>query len=170
MSVNFGKTAPTMFQSKELGAQFVKLDACKGKGASFNGYGIAEGEEITFPTLEQLNSGEYIVKRKTYPGSKNEGYCVRVWRKDDHGERDSYFNVSQLVRQAYTADGVRFDVDEFHTSMRLIPDIEERVAELAGKTIKGVGTLDAYSPKFDEKRQIVRDTWVPAKFTQIEII
>lgn len=169
MSVNFGKVAPAMYQGAELNAQAVTIDAAKGIGTSFNGYGIAEGETITFPTMEQLESGEFLIKRKTSPKSKRWGLCVRVIREDAYGERESYFNLSQLERMMYLdKEGKnRVHIDDVRAEMSKLPDHVARAIAMAGKKIKGIDTKDGYAPEFKDGAR-VPGGFVEAKFTVIE--
>ena len=169
MSVNFGKTAPVMYQGAELGVTPVNVDAAKGIGVSFNGYGIAENETIIFPTEEQINSGEFLFKRRTSPKSTRWGLCVRVIRQDQFGERESYFNLSQLERMMYVdAKGTqRVHIDDVRASMSKLPDHVSRALAMAGKKIRGIATKDGYAPEFKDGAR-VPGSFVPAKFTVID--
>ena len=51
--------APAILNEKDRNFAFQKLDALKGLHVSFSGYSIAEGEEIYFPTAEQLEAHPY---------------------------------------------------------------------------------------------------------------
>lgn len=157
---------PTVFNEAGRKPKFVGIDALKDIHVSFSGYGIADGETITFPTKEQLaaNPNKYIKVLDTYPGSPNKGALVLV----DRNGRTGWFNLSTLSRQAYDADGQRVDIDAFRTEMRGMNDDKERLESLLGCTIKGAGSVSLYARDFDRETRKPLATYSEFDYVQIE--
>lgn len=145
--------APSIFgETKTRKSRYVGLDALKDSHVSFNGYGIAEDEIITFPTREEFdaNPNKFIKVIPTYEGSSNNSALFLV----DRNGRTGWFNLSVLTRQAYEPDErdpekfVRVDIDDFRASMRLMNDDKERVESLFGKQLKGGAPVMLWAPEF----------------------
>lgn len=158
---------PTVFNEAGRKPKFVGIDALKDLHVSFSGYGIADGETITFPTKEELsaNPNKYIKVLDTYPGSPNKGALVLVSRNN---KRTGWFNLSTLSRQAYDADGQRVDIDDFRTEMRAMNDDKERLESLLGCTIKGSGISSLYARDFDRETRKPLDTYSEFDYVIIE--
>lgn len=145
--------APSIFgETKNRRSKYVGLDALKDSHVSFNGYGIAEDEIITFPTREEFdqNPTKYIKTIPTYEGSTNNSALFLV----DRNGRTGWLNLSVLTRVAYEPDQtdpdkfVRVDIDDFRKEMRLMNDDKERVESLFGKQLKGGQPVTLWAPEF----------------------
>lgn len=145
--------APSIFgETKNRRSKYVGLDALKDSHVSFNGYGIAEDEIITFPTRAEFdkNPGKYIKQIPTYEGSTNNSALFLV----DRNGRTGWFNLSVLTRVAYEPDPqnageyTRVDIDDFRREMRLMNDDKERVEFLFGKQLKGGAPELLWAPEF----------------------
>lgn len=145
--------APSIFgETKDRRSKYVGLDALKDSHVSFNGYGIAEDEIITFPTRAEFdkNPGKYIKQIPTYEKSPNNSALFLV----DRNGRTGWFNLSTLTRAAYEPDPqnpgeyTRVDIDDFRKEMRLMNDDKERVEFLFGKQLKGGAPELLWAPEF----------------------
>lgn len=145
--------APSIFgETKNRRSKYVGLDALKDSHVSFNGYGIAEDEIITFPTREEYdqNPGKFIKTIPTYDGSPNNSALILV----DRNGRTGWFNLSVLTRIAYEPDPQspgdykRTDIDDFRKDMRLMNDDKERVEFLFGKQLQGGQPVMLWAPEF----------------------
>ena len=163
---------PVIMDEQARGAKMVLLSELKDIHLSFSGFGVGEGDVISFPTADEVeaNPRKYFKVMATYPGSKNKSGFVLVER---NGKTD-WLNLSVLSRQMYDADGNRQDIDEFRTMMRdrsQFQSDEDRVRYLLGKTIKGTSTISAYAPEFDRTtRQPVPGKWIEAKYVTIDVV
>lgn len=145
--------APSIFgETKNRRSKYIGLDALKDSHVSFNGYGIAEDEIITFPTRAEFdkNPGKYIKQIPTYEGSTNNSALFLV----DRNGRTGWLNLSVLTRVAYEPDPqnpgeyTRVDIDDFRKEMRLMNDDKERVEFLFGKQLKGGAPELLWAPEF----------------------
>ena len=169
--------APKIFNEKNLNASWVGIDALKDVHVSFNGYGIADGETLHFPTEEMLKKApkSFIKTMATTPGSKNKSALVRVIRENNGVTRDSWANMSMFSRMANTEDGERVFIDEARELLAPMNDDSERLTYLLGKKVTCSGELNAYGPKFDrDTRKLVRDdegniVYIPAVYKTITI-
>ena len=169
--------APKIFNEKALGASWVGIDALKDVHVSFNGYGIADGETLHFPTAEMLQKSpkSFIKVMATTAGSKNKSALVRVIRENNGVTRDSWVNMSMFSRMANTEDGERMFIDEARELLAPMNDDSERLTYLLGKKVTCTGEIEAFGPKFDrDTRQLVRDeegkvVYIPAKYKTISI-
>lgn len=147
--------APSIFgETKNRRSKYVGLDALKDSHVSFNGYGIAEDEIITFPTREEYdqNPGKYIKTIPTTDDPKNANVSALILV--DRNGRTGWFNLSTLTRVAYEPDPQnpgdykRTDIDDFRKEMRLMNDDKERVEFLFGKQLKGGAPEMLWAPIF----------------------
>lgn len=151
---------PKIFgETPDRKSQYVGLDALKDVHISFNGYGVAEGEKVTFPTQEQVDAApkRFFKTMKATPTSQNKSAFCKVERQmPGKAARTSWLNLSVLTRQALDEYGNRIDaIDNFRAEMSEFNDDAERVSHLLGKTIVGTGTISGYRRVFD------RDTHKP---------
>ena len=166
---------PSLYLPKGVNKASVRtgsIDHAKDCGISFSGYGLAEGESITFYTADEMaavtdkrtKDCDYIVFFKS-EGAKNETMLVLV--KDTNTGRQRWFNMNTCVREAREADGTRVDIDDFRREMRSMSDHGERLRELYGATLTGIGTMDAYTQAFGDDRMPIKGQFDPYKFVQI---
>lgn len=149
------------------------IDHAKDCGISFSGYGLAEGESVTFYTAQEMaevtnkktGDCDYIVFFKT-EGARNETMLVLV--KDANTGRQRWFNMNTTIREAREADGTRVNIDDFRTEMRSLADHGERLKRLQGATLTATGVLEAYTQKFGEDRKPIQGEFEEYKFVQIE--
>lgn len=166
MGFNLTKV-PSIFNSKDRNVKSEGLNALKDIHVSFNGYGLAEGEQVTFPTEAEIkaNPTAFIKTMDTYRGSQNRSALFLVL---DGNGKQRWFNLSVLSRQMNIDDmGTRGDIDPFRTKMRTMNDDLERIEYLYGKTIKGVSTINGYAPIFGDDRRPTGQ-YKEAKYVQIE--
>lgn len=133
------KNLPTLFgETSSRYPKFETLDALKSSHVSFNGYGVLEGEQVVFPTKAEVDANPrgFIKTMASYEGSQNRSAFIAVTRIQNGKSRESWFNLSNLTRQAYQ-NGQRVDIDQFRTDMRALHDDKERVEALLGKTLEG---------------------------------
>lgn len=169
--------APAILNEKDRNFSFQKIDALKGLHVSFSGYSIAEGEEIYFPTAEQLEThpNKFIKIGVTQKGSTNKSALIRVNRKPaDSGEAyEGWFNLSVLSRTANDAEGRRIQIDDFRSQMNLLNDDQDRVLACLGKKLVGTGVMSAYAPKFVDRKPALDEDgkriYVPADFVTVSL-
>ena len=163
---------PRIFgETPDRKASYVVLDALKDTHVSFNGYGIAEGEKVTFPTQQELeaNPKKYFKTMKATPTSTNKSAFCKVSRQMPGKEaRTSWFNLSTLTRQAYDENGKRLTIDEFRAEMAEYNDDAERMQHLLGRTIIGTGEIQAFRRDFDRDTRKPLDTVSEAPFVTID--
>ena len=152
--------APAILNEKDRNFSFQKLDALKGLHVSFSGYSIADGEEIYFPTAEQLemHPNKFIKIGVTQKGSTNKSALIRVNRKSAGSDEvyEGWFNLSVLSRTAYDAEGRRIQIDDFRAQMNLLKDDYDRVQACLGKKLIGTGVRsDLYVPKMSDSRRLL---------------
>lgn len=163
---------PSVFNEKGRNPKMVNLNALKDIHLSFSGYGLAEGEKVTFPTADELqkNPTKYIKVLDTYAGSTNKGALILVERTSASGKKmTDWFNLSTLTRQANEADGTRINIDDFRADMRAMHDDSERVQSLLGKTLVGNGTLNAYAPEFNRETRKPTGNYVESSYVTIDV-
>lgn len=152
--------APAILNEKDRNFCFQKLDALKGLHVSFNGYSIAEGEEVFFPTAEQIKEqpNKYIKIGVTQKGSTNKAALIRVFR-NTYGYDEAYegwFNISVLSRTAKDAEGHVVQIDDLRAQMNLLKDDYDRVQACLGKKLIGTGVRsDLYAPKMSDGRRVL---------------
>jgi len=155
-----GNDSPVLYGDLAKTAQETTFDGLKGINTAFNGYSIAEGEVVVFPTNAEIEQfGKKLFKKgKIRATSNNVTALVRVERINNGTRRQSWFNLGTLTRNANQADGTRMPIDELHANMAQCTDAHEVMENLIGKAIMGTGKIDAYGPKFNaQTREIVRD-------------
>lgn len=166
------KKAPQLFgESADWRSTNQGIDALKNSNVSFNGYGIAEGEIIVFPTEAEIkaNPKAYVKQRPTSPGSTRITSLVLVERITRNESRTSWFNMSTLSRQANQADGTRFYLNDFMESMGNCSDDFERFNKLIGKKVIGARTTPAYGPEFDKDTRKPTGEFVPRDYVEVEV-
>lgn len=158
---------PTVFNEAGRNSRWAGLDELKQVHIAVSGYSIKVGEEITFPTAEDLekNPKKYIKVMDARKGSPNKTALLLV----DRNGRNSWFNLSVLSRTAYDDRGNIIDIDPLRADMRAMNDDYERVNALLGKTLRGVDTLHAYQRKFDPDTRKPLDEYIEADYVQIEV-
>lgn len=166
--------APQLYgESADWKSTFVDLDALTGSNVSFNGYGIAEGEMITFPTEEEIKKfGKKLFKTRTTSRTSNRktGFAL-VTRVKNGKSNVNWFNLGSLGRQANQADGTRYYLNEFMQEMAELPDDAARVRALVGKTIVGGETVSAFGPEFDKgTRELIPDSYVAREYVPVELV
>lgn len=169
--------APAILNEKDRKFAFQKIDALKGLHVSFTGYSISEGEEVYFPTADQLEAhpNKFIKVGVTQKGSTNKSALIRVNRKPaDSGEAyEGWFNISVLTRTAYDAEGRRIPIDEFRTQMNLLNDDQDRFLACLGKKLVGTGIMSAYAPKFVDRKPALDEDgkriYEPAEFVTVSL-
>ena len=169
--------APAILNEKDRDFAFQRLDALKGLHVSSTGYSIAEGEEIYFPTMEQIaaNPNKFLKVGVTQKGSSNKVALIRVNRKAPGSDEvyDGWLNVSVLSRKAYDKNGNQIDIDQFREEMSAREDDFDRVFSCIGKKIVGIGILSAYAPKYIDHKP-ARDSngrriYEPADYVKIDL-
>lgn len=166
------KKAPQLFgESADWRSTNQGIDALKNSNVSFNGYGIAEGEIIVFPTEAEIkaNPKAYVKQRPTSPGSTRITSLVLVERITGNESRTSWFNMSTLSRQANQADGTRFYLNDFMESMGNCSDDFERFNKLIGKKVIGARTTPAYGPEFDKDTRKPTGEFIPRDYVEVEV-
>ena len=166
------KKAPQLFgESADWRSTNQGIDALKNSNVSFNGYGIAEGEIIVFPTEAEIkaNPKAYVKQRPTSPGSTRITSLVLVERINGNESRTSWFNMSTLSRQANQADGTRFYLNDFMESMGNCNDDFERFNKLIGKKVVGARTTPAYGPEFNRDTRKPTGEFVPRDYVEVEL-
>ena len=152
--------APAILGEKERNFAFQKMDALKGMHVSFTGYSIADGEEIYFPSAEELekNPNKYLKIGVTQKGSTNKSALVLVNRKAPGSDtiRAGWFNISVLSRTAKDAEGHVVQIDDLRARMNLLKDDYDRVQACLGKKLIGTGVRsDLYVPKMSDSRRVL---------------
>lgn len=152
--------APAILGEKERNFAFQKMDALKGMHVSFTGYSIADGEEIYFPSAEELekNPNKYLKIGVTQKGSTNKSALVLVNRKAPGSDtiRAGWFNISVLSRTAKDAEGHVVQIDDLRAQMNLLKDDYDRVQACLGKKLIGTGVRsDLYVPKMSDRRRVL---------------
>lgn len=151
--------APAILNEKDRNFCFQKLDALKGLHVSFNGYSIAEGAEVFFPTAEQIKEhpNKFLKIGVTQKGSTNKSALIRVNRKhaDSDEPYEGWFNISVLSRTAKDAEGHVVQIDDLRAQMNLLKDDYDRVQACLGKKLIGTGVRsDLYAPKMSDRRML----------------
>lgn len=167
------KKAPQLFgESADWRSTNQGIDALKNSNVSFNGYGIAEGEIIVFPTEAEIkaNPKAYVKQRPTSPGSSRVTSLILVERINGGEGRTSWFNMSTLSRQANQADGTRFYLNDFMESMGNCNDDFERFHKLIGKKVVGARTTPAYGPEFDKDTRKPTGEYVSRDYVEVELV
>ena len=169
--------APAILNEKDRNFSFQKIDALKGLHVSFSGYSIADGEEVYFPTAEQLEAhpNKFIKIGVTQKGSTNKSALIRVNRKSAGSDEayEGWFNLSVLSRNAYDAEGRRIQIDDFRAQMNLLNDDQDRVLVCLGKKLVGTGVMSAYAPKFVDRKPALDEDgkriYEPAEFVTVSL-
>lgn len=169
--------APAILNEKDRNFSFQKIDALKGLHVSFSGYSIAEGEEIYFPTAEQLEAhpNKFIKIGVTQKGSTNKSALIRVNRKSAGSDEvyEGWLNLSVLSRTANDAEGRRIQIDDFRTQMNTLNDDQDRVLACLGKKLVGTGVMSAYAPKFVDRKPALDEDgkriYIPADFVTVSL-
>lgn len=135
-------------------------DAETSTKGTFSGYGLAEGESITFFTRKEMedsthSNGEcdYILFVKREDDDKNETMLVLV--KDSKGFQ-RWFNMNCLLSSMYDSKGNEVVLDEFRRIMSSFKNNRERLDFLYGATIIGIKKVNGYS-KYGEREFIIYD-------------
>lgn len=159
---------PAVFNEAGRNSRWAGLDELKQVHVAVSGYSIKVGEEITFPTVEDLekNPKKYIKIMDARKGSQNKTALILVERNG----RNSWFNLSVLSRAAYDESGNTIDIDPLRADMRAMNDDGERITTLLGKTIRGVDILHAYQRKFDSDTRQPLNEYIEADYVQIEVV
>lgn len=163
--------APVIYKAQGTTvSDFGSMDALKDVQISFNGYGIAEGETIQFPTLEEYNANFKQMVRKTSRTTGNNNTSVGCLVLVLRDGREGWFNMGTVTRQANDQNGERKEIDDFHQMMREeYLELKSRLEFLAGKTIKGTNTINAWGPKFENGIRVPGE-FVERKYVQIELV
>ena len=158
----------------------VDLNGLRGINTQFNGYSIAEGETVIFPTAEEIEKFGKDLFRKGHsrPGSTRETALVRVERINSNGvHRQDYFNLGVLVNTANEADGTIKNIDEVRAECRQIGgDAKDLMEHMIGKAIVGTDTVEMFGPKYDRQANtVVRDEngrveYAPRKYVTIDYV
>ena len=171
------KNAQAILAEKERNFAFQKADALKGLHVSFTGYSIAEGQEIYFPSAEELEKdpNKQLKIGLTQKGSTNKSALVRVNRKAPGSDtlREGWFNMSVLSRIAYDAEGKRIQIDEFREEMNSLNDDYDRFLACLNKKLVGTGIMSAYAPKFVDRKPALDEDgkriYIPADYVTISM-
>lgn len=169
--------APAILNEKDRNFAFQKIDALKGLHVSFSGYSIAVGEEVYFPTAEQIEAhpNKFLKIGVTQKGSTNKSALIRVNRKhaDSDEPYESWFNISVLSRTANDAEGHRIEIDDFRAQMNLLNDAHDRFLACLGKKLVGTGVMSAYAPKFVDRKPALDENgkriYEPAEFVTVSL-
>lgn len=150
MAYELKSTQPALYTQAGVTPVNGNLGSLKGSHVSFQGYGISEGETVTFASLESYDKTPGSIKKvPTYAGSSRYSILVQVQRTKDGISKDSWFNMGILTRTKNEADGKSSPVDDFRANMIALDDDAARLAALAGRSIMGVSTIKAYRPCFE---------------------
>lgn len=150
MAYELKSIQPALYTQAGVTAVNGSLDSLKGSHVSFQGYGISEGETVTFASIESYDKTPGSIKRvPTYPGSTRISILVQVQRTMNGVSKDSWLNLGVLTRTKNGADGKSSPVDDFRANMIALDDDAARLAALAGKSIMGTSTIRAYRPCFE---------------------
>ncbi len=162
------ENVPAVFNEAGRNSRWAGLSELKEVHIAVSGYSIKVGEEITFPSADDLNKNpkKYIKILDARKGSQNKTALILVERNG----RNSWFNLSVLSRTAYDDRGNIVDIDPLRAEMRLMNDDCERATSLLGKTLRGADVLHAYQRDFDPDTRQPKDTYSEADFVQIEVV
>jgi len=159
--INF-TAGPTLYTRPGVTARGASsISALKNTHVSFNGYGIKEGDSVTFTSFEEYTAkaGDLIKIMPTYAGSANSTCVVLVW--DENKKQTRWLNMSLFGRSYVNkTTSEREFPDKVRETTGPMAEDYERLQYLAGKTISCVGTdTTSYtSPVFDrDTHQVKRD-------------
>lgn len=143
---------PHIFNGKALHARNASLAALKNRHAPLNGYRISVGEVITFPMWKEIeaHTSSYLKELDAFVGSRNTTILVRVTRTEGDIHKDSWFNISELSRAYYDANGELNYPDELRSRLAGMNSDYERLQYVAGKSLAATGNRIGYEHIFKD--------------------
>ena len=149
---------PAILNEAECNYSFQPLESLRGLNTESTGYTIAVGEEVSFPTLEQIQEHprRYLKIGVTQKGSTNKRALVLVQRKSQGSDEGylGWFNLSVLSRCMFDKDGHKNPVDVERAKMLVLPDDYSRAMAVLGKKVIGCGITCGYGIAFETRKYV----------------
>lgn len=149
---------PAILNEAECKYSFQPIDSLKGLNLESTGYSIAVGEEVSFPTLKQIQDHprRFLKIGATRKGSTNKRALMLVQRKIQGSDEGylGWFNLSVLSRCMFDKDGNKHPVDVERARMLDLPDDYSRAMAAVGKKVIGCGVTCGFGIAFETRKYV----------------